>query len=232
MSSTFTKIIDRICFLGDALTVNMNVMLTSNDNNGANRPFYNEYEYYSSSIRGHAVTIKRDFNYYLTIEKQLKGNVKSSVMIRLTDMFNFINCINSATEWFNKQNMFATDDSGRLHLIGEYTPIVITGLASDNFITLIPTVILSGDKYATGIQITLNDDVVSQVQIDKFMGMVYVLNKLDMFISAQAMVNSLNIEKGTNRHTFDERRMELPEPEAVIPSGRVISSKGSFFSKV
>lgn len=230
MSVVFTKIVDKICFLGDGLNVYMNVMLTSNDNSGGSRPFYNEYEYFSNSIHGKAVTVKRDFNYYLSLEKLVKTNVKTSVMIRVTDMFNFLRCINNATEWFSRQNMYATDDGGKLKLIGEYTPIVITGLASDNFITLSPTVILTGNKYATGIQIVFNDDIVSNIQLDKFMGMVYILNKLDMFISAQAMVNSLNIERGTNRHTFDEKQMEMPEPESIIPSGRVISSKKSFFS--
>lgn len=230
MSGVFTKIIDKICFLGDGLSVNMNVILSSNDINGNNRFFYNEYEYYSSTVKGKAVTVKRDYKYYISLDKQIKGNIKSSVMIRTTDMLNFLNCINSATEWFSTKNMFATDDHGKLRLIGEYDPIVITGLSSDNFITLSPTVVLSGDKYATGIQIVLNDNVSSDVTLDKFMGMVYILNKIDMFISAQAMVNSINIERGTNRHTFDERQMEIPEPESIIPSGRVISSKKSFFS--
>lgn len=225
----YSKIVDRIMYLGDGLTLNMNVILSNVDDNGYIRNFYNEYTYYSSNFKQEAITIKRAFQYYLTIDKLQDKLEKVSIMIRISDMLNFINCINKATEWF-AQNMYGTNKEGKLKIIGKYNPIVIDNLCGDTKITLEPTVCIINDKYHTGIRIGLNDRSYGDITVDSFMGMIYILNRLDMFCAAQNMINSFNQEKGSNRHTFNQDKMELPEPDSIIPKGRVISSKNSFFS--
>lgn len=228
MADVYTKIVDRIYYLGDGMSINMNVILVST-NNDIIRSYYNEYKYYSSAIKGQAITVKRDFSYFITLEKFSKDGVKTSVMIRMSDMLNFLDKINSATSWFKQKNLFATRDDGKLSVVGKFNPLYIDHLVGESSITLEPTVVAISDKYTSGIRITLDKTDFSDITIDNYMGFVYVVNKLDPFSSAQTMVGSFGMEKGTNQHSFDVNKMELPEPEPIIKNGRVISSKKSFF---
>lgn len=228
MPDVYTKIVDRIYYLGDGMSINMNVILVST-NNDVVRSYYNEYKYYSSAVKGQAITIKRDFNYYVTMDKFSKDGNKISVMIRISDMINFIDRISNATEWFRQKNLFATRSDGKLALVGKFNPIIIDHLVGDGSIKLEPTVVSISDKYTSGIRVTLNGEDSSDITIDNYMGFAYVVNKLDPFASAQTMVGAFSMEKGTNQHSFDTGKMDLPEPEPIIKNGRVISSKKSFF---
>lgn len=226
----YVKIVDRILYLGNGLSLNLNVILSNVDDNGYIRNFYNEYTYYSSSFKNDVITIKRQYQYYLTLEKMQEGYDKTSIMIRVSDMLNFINCSNKATEWFSTPNMYGTTKEGKLKVIGKYNPITIDNLCGDRKIILEPTVCIISDRYHTGIRFIIDDKSYADITVDSFMGMIYVLNKMDIFVAAQNMVNSFNQEKGMNRYTFNQNKMDKPEPDSIIPKGRMISSKTSFFS--
>lgn len=193
MKSTIIKITDKICYLGDKLTLNLNVGLLNGDSY-----FYNEFEYYYSQVNGLASSIKRSYQYYLSLDKINEDKSKSSIIIRIEDMFNFISCLDNVANVF-KSEMFATNNN-KLIMIKKPEPIGIILMGRD--VTFLPTIISKESGDLIGILIEF-DGTYSKVTLDAFMGMLYVLKKLDIYSAAQTLANSIKIDSENHKIRYD-----------------------------
>lgn len=84
---------------------------------------------------------------------------------------------------------------------------------------------------------TLNGNIYSDINLDRFYGFVYIINSFDMVASAQMMLAYMGRpESGTNRVELDRNYIDedgtIPEPkiaERKLPTNK---KKVSFFDRV
>ena len=108
------KISDDIYSLGPNVLLKFNVSL-SRSSNGKRYHFYKEFEYPSSfdNIKS-LVTIKRSFDFYLSIENMQKDNNGNKLFIRIgaQEYMLFKKALEQAISWFTDpkyNNLFATN---------------------------------------------------------------------------------------------------------------------------
>lgn len=220
------KITDKIYFLGDRLSLILNVALYNADMNSY---FYNEYEYYYPQMASLVTTIKRDYKYYLTLEKSTKEKNKLIFILNISDMLNFIDSLNNVADLFKKSEMFALS-KGELVFINRPDPIVMHTTYGKP-ISFQPTIVKYDEKSTMGVQIEFDGDV-SNVSLDSFMGLIYLMRNFDLYTAAQGLANYVKIEDTDSyKYQFDNlRNNEVKEPN-VSGTTRQISSvaeKGFF----
>ena len=98
-----------------------------------------------------------------------------------------------------------------------------------------PLVLEYEQGFSKGVRIILSqNDKFVDLDIDKFMGLVYLLSNFNMYQSALSIVNYLNWrEYGTNLVTFSDGTNNMNEGSIKSPNGRKIPTKSqkqkSFF---
>lgn len=192
----YEKLTDDIFHIGGNLILRMNVVLSKTDKLG-NRYFYhNEFMYKSNKYldTNELITLRRSFEYFLTLEniKRINGD-RESILIRLQDIINVRMMIEKATKWFTDkefEDLYAYDNNNRVVLLGKPTPVVIQGLAGGKHIRLEPTVIDYDNNSTIGIRLYLNsEENYSDITVDKLMGLHYTLSCINMYQSAQLLLN-------------------------------------------
>ena len=192
-----------------------------------NSYFYNEYEYFHPQLATLATTIKRDYKYYLSLEKATKEKSKLIVILNVSDMINFIDTLNAVSDLFRKTEIFALN-KGDLVFVNKPDPIEMkTGYGK--IITFEPTIIKYDEKNIMGVQIGFDGDI-SNVTLDSFMGLVYLMKNFDLYNAAQCLANYVKIENTDNYKISYDKNIETKEPE-VVGNKRQLSSiteKGFF----
>lgn len=219
------KITDKIYFIGDRLSLMLNVALYNAEMNSY---FYNEFEYYYPQAASLVTSIKRDYKYYLSLEKVAKDKNKLVTIIGVPDMINFIDTLNSVSELFKKSEMFALS-KGELVFINRPDPIIMR-TTYEKSISFQPTIIKYDEKSTMGVQIEFDGEI-SNASLDSFMGLLYLMRNFDLYMAAQGLANYVKIEDTDQyRFKFDTRNNEIKEPD-VHSANRQLSSvkeKGFF----
>lgn len=195
------KISDHITNIGRKFDMKINVSLARNVND--NRYcFYTEYEY---SINGYKRTsIKRGFDYYLSIEsigKTTDGN-KTFVRIGTADFYVFMRALEEVIGWFTEvrwSKSFATKNGKLVLTMDRPAPRYVTGLPMNKIIGF-DLIVLEEYTVQPGVRIMIGDeDTYTDITVDTLFGIYGALMNFNMFMSAQIMLASLNIPLGTNR---------------------------------
>lgn len=217
------KITDKIYFIGDRLSLILNVALYNAEMNSY---FYNEFEYYYPQAASLVTSIKRDYKYYLTLEKATKEKNKLVAIINVPDMINFIDTLNSVSDLFKKSEIFAIS-KGELVFINRPDPIVMKTTYGKT-ISFQPTIIKHDEKGTMGIQIEFDGDV-SNVSLDSFMGLTYLMRNFDLYTAAQGLANYVKIED-TDQYKFQyDKNNETKEPNARGTNRQLSSVKEKGF---
>lgn len=243
----YDKISDDLCFLGYNTVFRFNVVLSKASQDGKRNHFHQEYEYNSNKYidTNKLITMRRQFDFYLTIEnlRQNDFGVKEFIMIRTQDILFVREQLHEASRWFRDvqyENLFARKDNKTI-LLGNVQPIYINGLASDKYIKLEPTILNYDETSAPGLRMYLSSpDNYVDMTLDRLMGFIYLINSINMYESAQLLLNYLQRpELGTNLHTFDNRNNvpDIDEEAGFVEmksENRIIggSKRKSFFDKM
>lgn len=198
----YDKISDNLCYLANNIVFKFNVGLSRKNKDGMKEYFHSEYEYDSSYLdRDNAVSIQRRFNYFYSIN--VTNSFDSNVMIRVQDMIQVERKLNKTLEWF--ENNFSIRDN-RLVIIGDCKPIRIDNLLGGRFFDLEPIVIERRDgTYIPGVRLTLcGTENYADIEVDNYMGFVYLLLHTDMYNAALSLINYLPINAGVNHHKIEE----------------------------
>lgn len=221
----YEKITDDLCILGVNTVLRFNVSLASKTQDGMKKLFHSEFEYRANKYNNlnTICSIRRTFDYFLSIEN-LRANQDGSkefIMIRIQDILYVREQFELATKWFRDvkyQNLFAMT-KGRLVMLGRVEPIKILGLAMNKSLMLEPIVITYDDNnQTTGVRLYLSSkDNFVDMSIDKFMGVVYLLSSINMYESAQLLLNYIQRpELGTNSYS-----MKGAKGEDIIEDGYI-----------
>lgn len=245
----YEKLTDDILYVAANLVLRLNVVLgRKNSSDGSRMGFHNDYIYESSKYSNvnKSITMRRHFDYFLTLENIKDTNgVKESIMIRVNDMIPLRDMLNEVSKWFFDQkykDLFAYDNSNKLVLINKIDPVWIRGFAADKSIKIEPTVVtLWNDSLVEGVRMYLNsDNNFIDIPSDRLMGLIYIIGSIDLFSAAQNLINFLGISPIEERaiRSFNDINIEqqcLSEDlgGADGKKGRVVRKKSqSFFDKM
>lgn len=244
----YEKISDDLCILGNNAILRFNVSLARKSEDGTRTSFHKEYQYNSDKYINCSdlVTIRRSFDYFISIEnfKAVDG-VKEFIMITIQDIMYVRSQLKMAIKWYMDEqfaNLFAKKDN-KVIMCGKVEPIYITGLPMDKQIILEPIAVNTEDnKHYIGLRMylgTANNYI--DMSVDRFMGFAYLLDSINMYESAQILLNYLQRPQlGTNLYSFSYSNTSFkgePTENEFISSknnNRTIQNKNrqkSFFSK-
>lgn len=170
--------------------------------------YHKEYEYPAKSINDSLVTIKRSFDYYLSFESPQKDSNGTKLFIRIgaQEYFLLKKCLSEVEAWFTdkKFSKLYVSDRGKLILTAPTPKTRIHNLPMGKYIEFSPTIIDKGIANADkepGIRIEFGDpNWVISINLDKFMGLKYVIDYFNMYQAAITLLNyNARPPYGTNR---------------------------------
>jgi hypothetical protein len=232
----YDTISDTIDWLGQSVQYKFVTKLSSKDKNGNRTSFHREYAYSSTyNDTEMAYSIKRSFDYYVTLESIDKSTY---IQIRQQNMIMMQNILNQVVSWLFNESYWAVKNK-ILVLKGKPKPLIMNYLPMNKWLSFELIVIEYNNQFDKGIRICLSDEsIYVDVRIDNFMGFVYYMNTLNMYQCALSIVNYLQRPSfGTNMVTFDNQsnRTNNFEGEVYSKGSRTIEpakQQRSFFSKV
>lgn len=235
----YNKISDDIMYLGDCMVLKFNVNLAKKDKNGERQLFHKEFEYGPRYDRRNS--IKRIFDFYVSIEnfKESSSGMKDGVRISMADMYYMKSALNGVFKWFfdeNYKNIYV--QKGTDLVLMNRPPRINVGLMY-GYISFDASIYVDRDGLKLpGVRMYINSDTnFSDMSVDTFLGMKYFMDNLNMYESAQLMLNYMQRpELGTNLYTiYNENDYTIPpqEKDVQYKQGRQIPGKSkSFFDKV
>lgn len=238
------KISDDVYALGPNVILRFNVSL-SKVANGKRYHFHKEYEYPSRcSDIPTVVTIKRSFDYFLSIENIQKDEKRNKLFIRIgaQEFMIFEKALKTVTTWFTSDEfkyLFAKN-KGKLIITNPAPEFTISSLPMQRTITFVPTIIdkgIANDDKEPGVRMYFgsSSDMTSfiDMDLDRFMGLYYIFSCFNMYQSALIMINYLERpELGTNRFVIDPPQQSynnIQEPKSGADSinGRIVTPKNN-----
>jgi len=235
------KVSDDVYAIGPNVILKFNVSL-SKMSNGKRFHFHKEYEYPSRGVPGLStlVTIKRSFDYYLSIENMTKDNSGNKLFIRIgpQEYMIFKRGLEEAISWFtdNKYAKLFARDRGKLILMPPVPEFVMQNLPMQKYIHIQPIIIdrgMANDDKEPGIRLTLGDNSnVIDINLDRLMGLYYTISCFNMYQAALIMVNYIQRpEFGTNRFVMEPSHLMGQESGVRYGSsgieGRFVTPQGS-----
>ncbi len=203
------KISDEVYNIGPNVVLKFNVSLSKVSNNKRYH-FHKEYEYSAKNIDGQQslVTIKRNFDYYLSIENIQKDSNGNKVFIRIgpQEYMIFKKSLDEAIAWFTdkKYAKLFVRDKGRLILMSPTPEFKIHNLPMQKYIEIFPIIIdrgMSNSDKEPGVRMILgNSSSYVDINVDRLMGLYYTISTFNMYQTAVIVLNYLQRpEFGTNR---------------------------------
>lgn len=228
------KISDDLYNLGSNVIIRFNVILSIHQlNNQQKKNFHKEYEY-TNKYQEKSVTIRRNFDYYLSIENIVRdpsNGEKTFIRIGLSEFFLFKQSLEIAASWFTDSKysrLFIKDINGKIKLAEPIPETVIRDLPMDKSLKLIPTVIEKGnsnDDQKCGVRMYYSKDEYTDIELGKFMGLVYLVSTFNMYQCALEAINYIG------RPEFGHNRFNLDNINLSSNSYNNINSDNSYIKK-
>lgn len=224
----YERINDLVYVLSAEIKLIFSVSLVSRDKNNRRYPYHSEYEYYKYGEP--AISIKREASPMLCF-KPTTGNGLYDVCITQQHFDRFYQSLASCTKWFDGTAQVFFTRGNRLYVskeVAEKSAVAITELVNDKWITIEPIVILTeNDMYTPGVRMCFNNQVVTDVPVDRFYGLVHCLTGFNMYMAMSMLLTYVNTcTPGTNLSTIGERAQQEGDVKGV--NGRTVPKK-SFF---
>lgn len=239
----YDKLSDDLYYLGNGIILRFNVILAKKREDGTRNYFHHEYMYDSKyTDNDKVITMRRNFDYYLTIEKP--SDFAQSIQIRLHHMIALRAKLREVSKWFTDSKTFIIN-RGKLTIQGKPPQITITGFSSGKCLSFDPIIIddkVSGMQQP-GVRLVMNNsDLFTDIPIDYFYGLFYLIDSFNMYQSAQLLVNYLGRPNyGDNLVEFEKPDYQMDEytkkeiPPVTAKDGRMPknnNSNVSFFDKI
>ena len=233
----YDKISDDVLYLGSKTYLRMNVLLSNKfdkDNVPRRESFHKEFRYDSKYSNRKLITIRRSFSYHLSIDKT---DSRVSINIRPQDIILLRSKLKMVSSWFD-DGTFGSKNN-QLIVYKQRQPIVIQGLLFNNYIQFDPVAIIweQTGSQEPGVRMTLSDpNEFIDIPVDKFFGLMYVIQTINMYESAQLLINYIQRpEYGTNMYEFEESNFLRDQPErdmVGVDNRQIPTQKKSFFDKI
>ena len=241
----YEKISDDLFFLDYNTVLKFNVNFNHKNKDGDRVGFHSEVQYNSAKYNQSVINIKRRFDYFLSIENfkpsKLTGQ-KEFIMIGLKDILALRMQLNKVYKWFTSssfKDLYALDKkNNKLVILGGVEPIILDRLAMSKFLQFEPIVYDFENSSCMGVRISLSSPSnYCDISIDTFMGLKYLIDSINMYESAQLLLNYIQRPAfGTNLFTFDnDIPAENREGYINTKTNRTVKSANrqkSFFSQI
>lgn len=228
------------------MILRMNVSLAKKLDDGRRHFYHSEFMYNTNKYidTSKIITMRRSFDYFLTLEnvKNTPDGGKESIMIRVQDMLLLRRKLHEAYQWFTDERykeLYAYSKD-KLVILGQVNPVMIEGFPLNKKIMIEPVVIEYDNGTYEGVRLYLNDIAnYADITIDKFAGLVYLIDSINMYESAQLLLNyhgrppygdyliefNSNIDTSTNIDSFTK-----VNTNRQIPTQK--QRQKSFFDKI
>lgn len=237
----YEKISD-VVYSNARISIKLNVKLNTYSDNKGRINYHREVSYYNEKAGAVVYNINRSFEYFLSIE-DFKG---AYIMIGVNHYLSLITMLDEIFKWFvdKKFNgLFAKKDNEELVVARHVKGIRIEYLPMGKWLEAIPKAISfpNGD-YATGIRLFLSSyENYVDITFDEFQGILYILKTLNMFQSAQNMINYLQRPQyGTNLYNMQnikdtgsiDDKIDFEQEVRGVQGRKVPTKNSSFFDKM
>lgn len=189
----YEKIVDDVYWIGFNISLRFSVVLARANDNGYRKSFYQEYQYESNKYKDqrNLITVKRQYDYFLSIEniKEIDG-IKEYIIIGVSDFPYFRQKILEASRWLSDSNLYRYKENNII-MVGSVKPIVINFMAWNKTITLEPIVMKNEQNInCAGIRMTLgkNKENFCDISVDRYMGFAYIIESFNMHLVATNML--------------------------------------------
>lgn len=231
------KISDDVYVISSNAVLKFNVAL-SKINGGKRYHYHKEFEYPVEGVSEvkSLATIRRTFDYYLSIENPVKDSKGNKAFIRIgpTEYFLLKKALEEVISWFTDkkyENLFARYN-GKLVLTNPTPSRRINSLPMQKYIEFVPIILDKGIANADkepGIRMFLSSpENYTDFGVDRLMGLYYSVSTFNMYLSATNLVNYLGRpDFGTNRVVLNaggKTFTEPPEHKANSIEGRFVKS--------
>lgn len=240
----YEKLIDDLFYFGNKAILKFVLDLGRKDKDGMKSPYHSEFSYYTNKYPNvrNITTLKRNFNFYLLIEQNLSKDERTSIQIRVQDILYLRQILNTCYAWFTDRKFAGLFQRTKDHyqITKNIPKQYLDRLGFDTYLAFEPCIIFKDEREDIGVRIYLNSETnYIEIDVNKLMGFKYLIDSINMYESAQLMLNYLpSLEYGTNAVNFDSDY--IPEDqEGMIESknnNRVIGSEKkkpkSFFDRM
>lgn len=199
MYSTYEKMTDDLYWLSTNLLLRFNVILAHYDKDSGRRNiFHKEFKYPSTKTEYSLKTIRRSFDYYLSLETYFRRELDERIFIpiKVQDILSIRMGLQVVFSWFNDkqfEGLYVTKN-GRLIMTSPTPSYVISQLPGGTYIEFKPIIIQKNagvDDKEPGIYMGFSDSFGIRLTLSRFMGFKYIMDSINMYESAQLMLNYL-----------------------------------------
>lgn len=234
--SKYEKITDDIMIIANRVVLRMNVSLSYYNQESKRYNFHREVEYYSQKANKNLINIKRNFDYYLSIEHII---TKDYIRIGIRDILKLRYALDEAYKFFTDpryKNLYAKKD-GELILYMKPDPIIITDLSMDKYLQFEPCIYTDFRGEAQrGLRMFLSStESYCDISINNLEAFKYIIDTINLYESAQLMINYIERpDFGTNLYTFNTEPDDETNADFQGKEGRQVDSKKnmSYFDKM
>lgn len=233
----YEKISDTVMIIANRVILKMNVALSYYTNENTNRQiFHQEVEYYSKKTNSNLINIKRNFDYYLSIEHII---TKDYIRIGISDIVKLKYALEASYRFFTApeyKNLYVKKDN-ELILYQNPDPILITDLSMGNYLQFEPSIFTNyRGEPERGLRMYLSSqESYCDISIPRLEGFLYVISTINLFESAQIMLNYIERpEFGTNLYICNSSEVYTEENANFSgKDGRELPSKNlSYFDRM
>lgn len=233
----YEKIVDDVFIIGDNAILRFNVILAKYSNRFGRVNYHQEFEYYNRDASKPTITMRRDFDFYFSIENMRTDqstSTKQFIMITVKEITGFQLFMNDIMKWFDDpafDGLYVTDAKKKeLVMTKSISPICINLPPAHSYIAAEPMVCISryGDE-SPGVRLYLSSEInYVEIPINNVRGLKYLLDRTDMYNCACALVNyKQRPELGTNLTSYSNpREYNVEDKTPTQQTGRKIKPKG------
>lgn len=228
----YDKISDDIYLLGKNVILRFNINLSKDINN--NRVYFHKEFQYPSKYNNNSslITIRRNFDFYFTIENIYKDEdtgIKEFIRLGITEIMLVQQKLYEVLKWFtDKQFETLYARKGKdLIMLGRADNIKIANLPMDKYLIFEAIVCIYETNSFPGVRLYLSSSTnYIDMSVDKFMGFYYLLTNINMYESAQLMINYLERpDNGTNITTYKGNNDNIDMEGVTCKEGRLVTPK-------
>lgn len=232
----YEKIVDDLFIIGNNVILRFNTILSKYSNRFGRVNYHQEFEYYNRDAGCNTITMRRDFDFYLSIENMRSDEntpIKQFIMITVSEIYGFRLFLDDVMRWFDDpryDGLYVTDSKiGELVMTRAIKPISISLPPNRSYIAAEPMVCVNRfNEESQGVRLYLSSDTnYVEVTLHKMRGFKYLIDSIDMYGSACALINyKQRPELGTNLISYSYNKDY--NVESSVPtqtSGRKIQPK-------
>jgi len=211
----YEKISDDIMYLGDNVVLRFSTQLGYKNMDGTKKLFHTEYKYASNKYTDnkYLISLRRHFEYYLSIEniRQNENLDKEFIRITISDIYLVRLIFRQVSSWFfsiEYKNLYKANGK-RLEIVKKITNATVP--LRDKYLELEPIVISYENEDIKGVRLYLSSrNNFTDISAEKFTGLVYIIESINMYEASLLQINYLQRPNfGTNLMEFNNNEIPL-----------------------